>query len=71
MLGDAIELKAVYSRSNKSASAFARDAQDVLKLKNPLDVYHDEDPEVSLDAFFPDLTSLRSLSYYRSLYSRA
>ncbi|KAI0657622.1 oxidoreductase family protein [Cubamyces menziesii] len=50
LLGDAIELKAVYSRSNKSASAFARDAQDVLKLKNPLDVYHDEDPEVSLDA---------------------
>ncbi|KAI0357694.1 oxidoreductase family protein [Trametes cingulata] len=48
-LGDAIELKAVYSRSNKSASAFARDAQDVLKLKHALDVYHDEDPAVSLD----------------------
>ncbi|KAI8989027.1 oxidoreductase family protein [Trametes punicea] len=49
-LGDAIELKAVYSRSNKSASAFARNAQDVLKLKKPLDIYHDEDPAVSLDA---------------------
>ncbi|KAI9060054.1 oxidoreductase family protein [Trametes sanguinea] len=48
-LGDAIQLKAVYSRSNKSASAFARDAQDILKLANPLDVYHDEDPAASLD----------------------
>ncbi|KAI0649809.1 oxidoreductase family protein [Trametes meyenii] len=50
VLGDAIELKAVYSRSNKSASAFARDAQRVLKLKHALDIYHDEDQAVSLDA---------------------
>ncbi|OJT04040.1 hypothetical protein TRAPUB_5276 [Trametes pubescens] len=48
-LGDAIELKAVYSRSNKSASTFAQSAQDVLKLTHTPDVYHDEDPAVSLD----------------------
>ncbi|KAI0634391.1 oxidoreductase family protein [Trametes polyzona] len=49
-LGEAIELKAVYSRSNKSASGFARDAQAILKLPHAPDVYHDEDPAVSLDA---------------------
>ena len=46
------ELKAVYSRSNKSASAFAKDAQEVLKLQSLPDVYHDEDSAVSLDVLF-------------------
>ncbi|KAI1786206.1 oxidoreductase family protein [Ganoderma leucocontextum] len=48
-LGDVFSLKAVYSRSNKSASAFAKDAKEVLQLQSPPDVYHDEDSAVSLD----------------------
>ncbi|KAH9851023.1 oxidoreductase family protein [Lenzites betulinus] len=59
-LGDAVQLKAVYSRSNKSAAGFARDAQAILKLAHALDVYHDEDPAASLDVLLarPDIDAV-------------
>ncbi|KAI0772972.1 oxidoreductase family protein [Trametes elegans] len=50
VLGDAVELQAVYSRSLKSASGFAQTVRDVLKLNRDVDVYHDEDPSVNLAA---------------------
>ncbi|KAI0708573.1 oxidoreductase family protein [Earliella scabrosa] len=56
-LGAAIELKAVYSRSIKSSSAFADAAQQTLGLAHKPDVYNDEDPAKSLDALLarPDI----------------
>ena len=48
-LGPVVQLVAVYSRSEKSSSAFAQDVKETFKLESPPDVYHDEDPAVSLD----------------------
>ena len=42
-------LKAIYSRSEKSSRALAEAAVQVLNLKTPPSVYHDEDPSVNLD----------------------
>ncbi|THH26407.1 hypothetical protein EUX98_g7780 [Antrodiella citrinella] len=42
-------LKAVYSRSEGSASQFAKDAQQSLKLADAPNVYHDGDDSVNLD----------------------
>lgn len=44
------ELKAVYSRSEKSSAQFAAYAQALLKLIAKPDVYHDADPLANLDA---------------------
>lgn len=49
-LGPAVtQLKAVYSRSEKSASQLASDAQAALKLNEPPAVYHDGDQNANLD----------------------
>jgi len=50
MLKAAPELKAVYSRSEKSAKDVATAAVDALHLNSPPDVYHDGDVSVNLDA---------------------
>ena len=59
-LGDVFSLKAVYSRSNRSATAFAKDAKDALQLQEPPDVYHDEDSATSLDVLLarPDVDAV-------------
>ncbi|KAI0786966.1 oxidoreductase family protein [Abortiporus biennis] len=44
-----VELKAVYSRSEKSAEQLAVDAQGILKLDAPPTVYHDENKDSNLD----------------------
>lgn len=46
-------LRAVYSRSEKSANALADDATDLLHYRP--DVYHDGDPSANLDALFDRL----------------
>ncbi|KAI0073535.1 oxidoreductase family protein [Panus rudis PR-1116 ss-1] len=45
-----VELKAVYSRSEKSAKQLAEDAQGILKLNESPSVYHDGDQNANLDA---------------------
>ncbi|OBZ77020.1 hypothetical protein A0H81_03114 [Grifola frondosa] len=59
-LGNAVALKAVYSRSEKSAAGFASVAQKTLKLSELPGVYHDEDPSVSLDVLLarPDISAV-------------
>ncbi|KAI0752608.1 oxidoreductase family protein [Daedaleopsis nitida] len=47
--GALVQVKAVYSRSSKSSSAFADLAGKTLGLGHPLDVYNDEDDGRSLD----------------------
>lgn len=45
-----VALKAIYSRSEKSAAGLAADAQNALKLESKPDVYFDSDPAKNLDA---------------------
>lgn len=47
-LGDSIQVKAVYSRSEKSASAFAVDVKSLLGLSELPGVYHDGNPTANL-----------------------
>ena len=44
------ELKAIYSRSEKSAAELAAEAKQQLQLGQPPSVYHDADPSANLDA---------------------
>lgn len=46
----AAELRAIYSRSEKSAAEFASVAQHELNLPAPPKIYFDEDPHANLDA---------------------
>ncbi|KAG6848053.1 hypothetical protein H0H93_003811 [Arthromyces matolae] len=48
--GRAPPLRAVYSRSQKSAEEFAKAAAQDLSLADPPAVYHDADPQSNLDA---------------------
>lgn len=56
----AAELKAVYSRSEKSAKEVAQEAQELLKTTTPPAVYHDGDQNVNLDALLArsDITAV-------------
>ncbi|KAH9947758.1 oxidoreductase family protein [Amylocystis lapponica] len=53
-------LKAIYSRSEKSASGLAADAVDILKLSTRPDVYFDASPNANLDALLarPDISAV-------------
>ena len=53
-------LKAVYSRSEKSARELAEAALRILKLKTAPSVYHDGDPSVNLDVLLArkDITAI-------------
>ena len=54
------ELKAIYSRSEKSASQLATSAQELLGYSAPPSVYHDADPNANLDALLarPDIAAV-------------
>ena len=54
------ELKAVYSRSEKSAKDVAQEAQELLKSSSPPAVYHDGDQNTNLDALLArsDITAV-------------
>lgn len=54
------ELKAVYSRSEKSAKEVAQEAQELLKSSSPPAVYHDGDQNTNLDALLArsDITAV-------------
>ncbi|PSR73244.1 hypothetical protein PHLCEN_2v10904 [Hermanssonia centrifuga] len=54
------ELKAIYSRSEKSATELATAAQQSLNLNEPPSVYHDADPNANLDALLarPDIAAV-------------
>ena len=54
------ELKAVYSRSEKSASELAAFAQELLGYPASPSVYHDADPHANLDALLarPDIAAV-------------
>ncbi|CAL1710084.1 unnamed protein product [Somion occarium] len=56
----AVELKAVYSRSEKSAKELAQEAQEVLKLSVLPSVYHDGDQNADLDSLLArsDITAV-------------
>ncbi|KZT63512.1 NAD(P)-binding protein [Daedalea quercina L-15889] len=55
-----VELKAIYSRSEKSAASLAEDAQVVLKLASRPDVYFDAAPNANLDSLLarPDIQAV-------------
>ncbi|KZT08081.1 oxidoreductase family protein [Laetiporus sulphureus 93-53] len=55
-----VDLKAVYSRSEKSAAELAREAQSTLKLSSKPDVYFDADSSRNLDTLLarPDITAV-------------
>jgi predicted dehydrogenase len=60
-LGDSITLKAVYSRSEKSAKELADEAHSLLgPVSANLEVYHDADPTASLDVLLarPDIDAV-------------
>ncbi|KAL6298949.1 oxidoreductase family protein [Sparassis latifolia] len=56
----AVELKAVYSRSQKSAAGLASEAQSALKLAASPAVYSDDQPNANLDALLgrSDITAV-------------
>ncbi|TFY52528.1 hypothetical protein EVJ58_g9970, partial [Rhodofomes roseus] len=55
-----VELKAIYSRSEKGAASLAEDAQAALKLASRPDVYFDAAPNGNLDALLvrPDIQAV-------------
>lgn len=55
-----VTLKAIYSRSEKSAAGLAADAQSALKLDSKPDVYYDAAPNANLDALLarPDIVAV-------------
>ncbi|EKM57148.1 uncharacterized protein PHACADRAFT_254723 [Phanerochaete carnosa HHB-10118-sp] len=48
--GGVVELRAIYSRSEKSASEFAQAAKEKLSLAQPPSIYYDGDSATNLDA---------------------